>query len=290
MRGTSISLLRPGINHKQGEGVFELKAINARSTVPKPEKKDRRTIAKTGGLDEYNKFAATPSSKLASIKPDIDGTYYIGFDPAFGHTGMVVMNDKFEIVYESHLRNDGFLTTDLDLRGYERIWQFVASALVAFRPKAVFVEDMFIGVNSKTAASLFRVQFIVEYVTWLLQIQFHRVRPKAWQRFIMGAAQSRLKEGLAKNRARKILEGELNYAFKNEHTADAASILLTGLAGALKIDYRTELNLEHPDQLYVPPTQRGTGSRCAPEKKAITSLPKTRTGKSPSWSGGWRGD
>lgn len=239
--------------------------------MDKKEMEFRALIAERANLKTYmEEFLQIHRKGVNKVTPKWVNDCYLGIDQSYRSTGVVVMDDNCKLIHQEVMHvPEKSKAGGLDLQGYEDIWRFVAEILGYFRPKAVFLEDMFVGANQKSAVILFRVQFVVEYVTWLMGIPFHRVRPMAWQRFIIGPFAHKL-TGVKKVMARDIMERDLNIKFKSEHVSDAAGILLTGMATVAGRDFRDILDIPVPPKEYMEsPTARQTRKKTKGAKNPI---------------------
>lgn len=172
---------------------------------------------------------------------------YVGVDPSYKNTAVTVLDASFNILYQATLQNMSGSLQDMNLEPYQRIWEFVDAVVKNFKPRMIFVEDMFVGASQWVTMTLFRAQFVVEYSAWLARVPFQRIRPRAWQKYILGAARNKLAGGVPKHLSRKQMESELAVKFTNEHEADSCAITLAGMSAHAGLDYRTTLGLQQPE-------------------------------------------
>jgi crossover junction endodeoxyribonuclease RuvC len=163
----------------------------------------------------------------------------LGIDPGTGRTGWGVVEYKKgvdKIIYVAH----GCLSTDQERPMHERlllVHDGLTSIVEEFNPHCMIVEQIFFGINSRTAISVSQARGISMLVAAQRKIPFYEYTSMQVKSVVAGSGKTEKKE--MQKVVRRLLsknERTLSFNAKDKAFDDAADALAIAIHHAWKLD------------------------------------------------------
>lgn len=147
----------------------------------------------------------------------------LGIDPGLAHTGWAIVNSNGS---KAHALAFGTLTTKAsDPLGarLKAIYSEISEAIEKYQPEVCAIEDVFFGVNARSAFALGQARGIALFSAVNHELEIHEFAPAKIKQTITGNGRA------TKDQVAFMVTALLNLESppKSEHAADALAIALT---------------------------------------------------------------
>lgn len=205
---------------------------------------------------------------------------FLGIDPGTGRTGWGVIKTEnngngFTLEYVAH----GCITTDMVDTMHKRLQilhEKLQVIITEYRPQTVIVEQIFFGINTKTAISVSQARGVVMLAIATNDLIMNEYTSGSWKHGISGNGRMEKKD--IQMVVRKILHknsAKLSFNTKDKAFDDAADAL------AIAIHHAYKLNGVVVEKMDLPGKQPKAIKKVKPAKKAKSAQksPKKKTTK-----------
>lgn len=198
--------------------------------------------------------------------------HFVGVDPSLHNTGITVWSNKGELVYHATIKNPEARVAEVECSPYAKMYEGIATILHEYKPKAVFIEEMFMSPSTLVTKALFWAQFVVMFACHNERVPYYLIKSGTtlgWQHFMLGAEKCKEVRKEVKIHARKFVESAADVSFQNEHVADSASIAFCGAYRHLDVDFFKLFKVPPPPVGGKKEVKKPKGKYAKPDKKPV---------------------
>lgn len=153
--------------------------------------------------------------------------YILGIDPGTGRTGwgVIKVEEGTKISYVAH----GCIVTTLDDTMHDRLQilhEELGSIIKTYQPQSMVVEQIFFGVNTRTAISVSQARGVILLACAQNKLKFHEYTSIAVKKLISGSGKAEKKDmQLIVRELLKLTDDILSFSTKDKAFDDSADAL-----------------------------------------------------------------